>query len=86
MQAAAASYAENVRVFRMEEPPRGSRYHYIYRVTARAYRAGDRCTYIPDYERQPDPETRRAWHRIGQPAREYTEYLAAGGRPIVLSE
>jgi hypothetical protein len=42
---AAASYAENVTCSVMEEPPRGS-ITYIYRVTARAYQAGDRC-YIP---------------------------------------
>jgi hypothetical protein len=41
--------------------------------------AGDRCTYIPDYER-PDPETRRAWDRIRRnQLREYTEYPLQAG-------
>lgn len=84
MRASMASYVENIRVFRMEEPPRGSRYHPIYRVTALAYRAGDGCPYIPDYERQPDPGDEAGvvsyWDNQ---LREYTEYLAAGGRPVI---
>jgi len=83
MQAAVASYTENIRLFRMEEPQRGSRYHFIYLVTAQAYRVGARSSYVPDYERQPDPKD-----SVGVAAywesqlREYADYLAAGGRPV----
>lgn len=68
----------SIATFRMEEPPRGSWYHRIYCITARAYRSGG--AYIPDYERQPDPGDVDGVASYWEcQLRQYREHLADGG-------